>query len=503
MRPESKSFLFHLPAALILYATVIVYQGYQYGQGDQTQILPCLWAQDHPGAYTQDHYVQHYLASGINERTIFHFLLRHLGYDQPWIVFIWHAISGIGLILGLISIASVFIKRNVWQWLSVGMILTLGFHTSTGSNELYYNLLIPSLPAKALAAWAIYFWLRNKYSAWALLLIAAGYLQPLVGIQVFLLTTIAMIIERWRNKNTNPLPLKLILLYLIATVPWLVLLAMNNGSHSDPVSFMQIMEFRLSHHFFATYFGLIHLLFWTIFAFACIYFYTGKMKWMCIAIFAGCAFYEIGVEVMRLPIALYTQWWKTTIWLEAFAFIALFVQLEKLGFLNNLFKKYSLVLPLLFWGLVCFYRLSGLFGERPDDMLPWVRSKSEEVEISELARQLTPENAVFIIPPDLTAFRWYSKRSLYVDYKAMIHNESFLTEWLERIVNVYAYDLKSKQSGIDFYRHANEVLSAPSGNLIDSWKKSGITYIISTDPTIANLELIMGNKAYHIYKIPE
>ena len=37
-------------AALLLYATVLIYQGYQYGDGDQSQILPCLYAQDHPSA---------------------------------------------------------------------------------------------------------------------------------------------------------------------------------------------------------------------------------------------------------------------------------------------------------------------------------------------------------------------------------------------------------------------------------------------------------------------
>src|SRR5687768_3722573 len=92
-------------AAAILYAAVIIYQGYQYGQSDQSQILPVLFAQDHPGAYSNDHYVNAYLQSGINERTIFQFILRYSGYDIPWLVFLWHALFTLALILAWIKIS--------------------------------------------------------------------------------------------------------------------------------------------------------------------------------------------------------------------------------------------------------------------------------------------------------------------------------------------------------------------------------------------------------------
>jgi hypothetical protein len=494
-----KEILTSLTAAIILYAVVIVYQGYQYGQGDQSQILPCLWAQDHPGTYAHDHYVTHYLSSGINERTIFHFLLRHAGYDQPWLVWLWHALSGIGLILALISISSLFISNKVWQWLSIGMILTIGFHTSTGSNELYYNLFIPSLPAKALAAWAIYFWLRNKYAGWIVLLILAGYLQPLVGVQVFILTTTGMLIEKWKNPDLIRIPWRLLLLYIIATAPWMILLILNNGSGHDPQTFMNIMEFRLSHHFFASYFGLLNLLLGLFFAIISIWFYKDKLKWFLITILVGCIVYEIGVELMRSPLVLYTQWWKTTIWMEALAIIALVAFFEKIKSVTRLFSKLNLILPVSLLLIVSFYRLSGFFGEIPDYMLPWVHTKTSEVDISEIAQKLTPENATFIIPPDLTAFRWYSKRDTYVDYKAMIHNEPFLKDWYDRINEIYGYNLDLKKSGISFIQQANETLK--SRELITRWKSLGVTHLISATSGISDLQFISGNQRFSLYKI--
>src|SRR5688572_14408496 len=152
--------------ALLLYVIVLVYQGYQYGQSDQSQILPCLYAKDHPGAYANDHYVTSYLDAKVNERTIFHFLLRYLGYDQPWIVWVWHLLLSTSLFLAWLKIASLGITNKVYQFLAVASIFVIGFLSSVGSNELYYNMLIPSLAAKSLASWALFFWLREKYTPW-------------------------------------------------------------------------------------------------------------------------------------------------------------------------------------------------------------------------------------------------------------------------------------------------------------------------------------------------
>lgn len=502
MSLKKQDILTNVMAALILYATVIVYQGYQYGQGDQTQILPCLWAQDHPGAYAQDHYVQHYLSSGTNERSIFHFLLRRLGYDQPWIVFLWHALSGIALILAWISIASLFIKNKVWQWMSIAMILILGSHTSTGSNELYYNLLIPSLTADAFASWGLYCWLRDKYFWWTILLIIAGYLQPLVGMQLFLLTATALAIEKWRVDKPQIFPWRYIIIYGIATLPWLYALVINNGSRSDPKGFMDIMEFRLSHHFFASYFGLIHLFLGFIFAVICFWTYKDRLRWMFIFIVAGCFVYEIGVEILRWPTALYTQWWKTTMWMEAFAFIGIAIIFEKIESLNKILTRLSLFVPLVLFAVVAIYRLSGLFGEKPVNLLPWINSKPDEVEISEQAQQMTPQDALFIIPPNFSAFRWYSKRSTYIDYKAMIHNEIFLKDWYARIGDVYQYGLYKKREGLSLSDVGINAISSPSPETIQKWRSLGITHIISPNINIDGLDLIGQNSSYRIYRLP-
>ncbi len=487
--------------AVSLYATVLVYQGYQYGMGDQSQILPCLYAQDHPGFYKADHYVTSYLHSEVNERTIFHFLFRYLGYQQPWIVWLWHALLGITLMWAWLRIAGLGIVQPAYQYLAVASIFIIGFHTSVGSNELYYNMVIPSLAAKAICSWGLYYWLREKYAWWAALLAMGGLLQPLVGIQLFLITCCALGIQLRLSNKWREMPWRPISIYLLITLPWLILLAMHNGAASDPRAFMDIMQFRLSHHFFPSAFGWKHLVLFGVFAVLTLRFYKQRLKWFIILILLGCLLYTIAVEHYRWPQALYTQWWKTTIWLEALAFIALFVTLDKAAPAPRWIPKFKMVIPMLLLLLVGCYRLTGWFGPMPTYLLPWTQTRNDEVDISLQAEKLTPQDAVFIVPVEFTAFRWYSKRNLYVDYKALFHQEQFLKDWYKRMENIYAYGLKEKEAGFDLQVFSTTLLEEPSLISRDYWKSLGIGYIISPSSDVKNLQKLGSNATYSIYKL--
>ncbi len=160
-----------------------------------------------------------------------------------------------------------------------------------------------------------------------------------------------------------------------------------------------------------------------------------------------------------------------------------------------------MVLPFAILILVSVYRLSGWFGDKPDYMLPWSTAQRDEIDVSLKADSLTPANAVFIVPVGFTAFRWYSKRSLYVDYKALFHQEQFLREWYGRIENIYAYGLKERQSGFDINVFSTSLLEEPTLISTDYWRKLGITHILSTSPDIKTLNKIYSNETYSIYSL--
>ncbi len=502
MTPTNKDFLLQLLAAVLLYATVIIYQGYQYGQSDQTQILPVLYEQDYPGTYPKDHYVHTYLDSKVNERTIFHAMLRHMGYASPAMVFFWHALASIALLLAWIRIAGLYIRNKALQWICLGLVLTIGFHTATGSNEIYYNQFVPSLPAKAFASWAIYYWLKQKYWYWSILLLPAVLLQPLVGLQVFMITIAALGIDWLRKKETKQLPMLPIALYLIISIPWIVLLAKNNGGQTDPGKFMDIIHFRLWHHFFGFNFRTIDIILTLIFTIVCLTFYKGKLRWMFGTILFGILVYEIGVEYIRSPLILYTQWWKTSIWIEAFAFIAVFSFFEEKLKLENKFARFSFVFPLLLLAALAIYRLSGIFSVMPEYSAPLSYKSGDGVDISQKAKVLTPDTALFVIPHELTAFRWYSHRSNYVDWKAMLHNETFLFDWYSRIGRVYGYDIPLQVAGNTMSEVANLQNEPPGSETIALWRSLGITHFISKMKPVDGFQPLGSNLTYRIYAIP-
>jgi hypothetical protein len=284
-------------------------------------------------------------------------------------------------------------------------------------------------------------------------------------------------------------------------VPVLVLLVLHNGSAGDTKSFFQIIDFRLAHHFFASSFGLLNLLLGGVFAAVALYLAKERLRWFIVLILLGCVLYEFGTEYAHIPFVLYTQWWKTTIWLEAFAFIGMVMYFEKYFTGDNFLKRFPHLLPLILLVLVSVYRFSGIRKSKPDYMFPWSTSHSREVDISIQASQLTPENAVFIVPIEFTAFRWYSRRSEYVDYKSMIHQQAFLKEWYARIQSIYQFGEEEKEGGFDIHNFSFYLLHDPSPMSVEYWKKIGITHIISTNLDVKELSLVAQNGQYAIYKL--
>jgi hypothetical protein len=83
----------------------------------------------------------------------------------------------------------------------------------------------------------------------------------------------------------------------------------------------------------------------------------------------------------------------------------------------------------------------------------------------------------------------------------LFHQQDFLTEWYQRIQNIYAYSLKEKEGGFDINIFSTSLLEEPSSISIDYWRSIGITHILSTSPNIKSLKLIGSNKTYSIYSL--
>jgi hypothetical protein len=234
---------------------------------------------------------------------------------------------------------------------------------------------------------------------------------------------------------------------------------------------------------------------------AAIYYARAKLRWFFIFILLGIMVYEIGVEKMNSTLALYTQWWKTTIWVEAFAMILISKKCENAFRRVRPLYRFGFIVPILILLACGVYRLSGWFSHATPYQFPWQKEISPEMDISLKAGQLTPDNALFVIPVGLTEFRWFSKRGTYIDWKPMLHQEKFLNEWYQRTNEIYHFGIPEQEAGFNLYHFSHYLLHEPSSMSVEYWKRKGITHIISTNPLLTELELVYSNPQLAIYKL--
>lgn len=497
---ELKKILPATASVLVLYAMVIVYQGYTYGIHDQSEILPVIYSMAHQGYYPLDLYVQSYLDAGVTERTVFQFIYRWVGYSSPWVTFFWHLVVSCSLILGLLKIASLLIRNAFFQILAIGVLLTLGHHFSLGGNELYYSSLTPGLCAKSLAVWGIYYWLKRNYMLWSVFLILSTYLQPVTGLQVLLITSMSLVAGAVLHSNFKTFPLKAWAIYVVLCTPWLLLLYLNNGISGDPAFFKKIIEFRLSNHFIPTKFSISGWLFTIAMALISMAAFKGNIRRFCFIIVAGCFLYFILYKNLNWVHVTYSHWYNTTIWIEFFGIVALFRLMEKPVYDKKWIRKTGIVMPVFLLLLVSLYRFQLKPESNPQYSLPWFKDITPEVQISLLAKDLTQRDALFVAPYDLTAFSWYSKRSLYVNYRSMMSHEPFLRNWYDRMQQVYQYRAEDQEAGFKFSNFANAVFSTPAHESIMVWKQSGITHFICKTPNIEGKNPLGASPPYYIYE---
>lgn len=503
--------------AILLYLCLLIFHGYTFGYEDQIEIVPVLYQMDHPEVYQNDFFIQEVLKKPVHERWFFIHFIHFFHLFKPGIFLLLHALLSCVLILGLEKIASSFIHRPFIRWLSILSILLILYNINLGGNELYYNSLIPSLAAKALAIWGIYHVWKRKWKWAAPLLICTTFIQPLVGIQVILLSFLSLI--PYSKKDLIPeikeflVPLLVILAFII---PWLYLLFVQHakGDISNDLVF-EILEFRLSHHFFPAWFSLKGYLVLPILGFAGIWAFGKQAPFLARFIgwiILGCIVYTIGIYAFEIPLFLDTQWFKSTIWLKAFGTLALFQFIEKqitdkgqaklpiLKFLN--WPTLSWIVPMGTLFAVFLVKLSPLpiIKDRPYD-LPWLNVLTPEQEICKIAGDVSAPTAIFVVPPDFTMFKWFSKRNSYVDFKAMIHHKDVMTEWYARVQFVYQIDLTSKLEQPDLIASANAFLGQLDSQTIAAWKSKGIDYLITDRETKLQLEEVAANEQYVIYKV--
>lgn len=509
-----KSVFNNILAALPIYILLLFRLGYEFGGGDQIEVLPYVMYLKNNALFQQDLYIQSAAAAFPNERW---FIIQLIKIAPESLLYAWvmllHIVFSLLLITGLLQCASLFVNNKLMQWLVVAANLVILYLYAPGGNELYYNTLIASLAAKGIAAWAVYYFFSKRFFVSVLLLIPVTWLHALVGLHLAALFFSVYILTNIKEvKKHIATILKSLSVYLLLAVSFVLYIKHNTDSvqqysQLSNTDFYQILfDFRNPHHYNPLHFSLkAYLLFSLLMPVALFSFRKNKMALYFVA-FAILLFVVGSINALYFKsIAIASlQFFKVTIWLKFLGVVAIFKLSQ--AFAEKYFAKFLqyrfgfkqlLLLNLLFIS-VYFISEKVLFQNNIFKHSTY----SSETDISLKAKSNSAINSVFIYPIHFTQFPFYSERSSYINFKAIAREKNYIKQWAERISTVYNVSTNQKVKGFDVQQVANDNFSKINFEKTQLLKEKGITHIITFKThEIENLEIIAENKDYKIYKL--
>ncbi len=498
--------------AACVYLVLLAFHGYIFGHNDQIEVLPYALFLEQPSLYPTDFYIQEISRFIPNERYLFSILLTPFVDYLPESVAAFHAIASLLLLVGLFKIGKLFIKSSLLVWLSILCLFVPFYYFNLGGNELYYNSFISSFLAKSILVWALYCFLKERIYIAFILMIPATLIHPVAGAQIFLLLLACGFIGKMlKLYHFDWMRISIALFAFAFTAgAWIFYLKMfmSQTSISNKL-FFEIIEFRLPHHYLPSYFSVkSYALLIPLFLLAMIY-YFGKSKMVFLFFMfsiVGLCIYTVGVEFLQSKTLLSSQWFKSTIWLEALAVFSVFAFFEeKIKFdfkdISDLISYGSLSVLALSSFLILANPVS-IFKERPYDFF-YKNERNDAVKIAQKIRKRCPKDALFLLPPDNTSFKYFSQRNAYVEYKSIVHREGVLKDWYQRIKTVYKIDIRHRRGGEDLSKLAlYNYLNLKEGELI-ALKEEGLNYVLTTKSHLLDFPVILSEGNFQVYKISD
>ena len=454
---------------LVMYGLLIFAHGYVYGYGDQMDFMPYALQIQGTVGYENDFYIN-CIKGHLNERWfIAHALAGIPERAWPLLFIALHFLASLVLIQGMLKFCK-YAGLVLWaQWAVIGTCLVLLYHRNLGGNELYYNMVTPSLLAKSIGIWSL--WYASQQAKWraAWCCIIATYIHPVAGAQVFLLSMILI---------GNSGRILFILTTLTFVLPYLLPLYFQLDQVTENVSLAEVMQLRNPHHFMPSHFGWSNIRLLSplyLFGTALAYKLDRPLFNIMAFIIAGCLMYVLLLGI-NPELSYKTQWFKSTIWLKFFSLLIIARWLNqrirdypKLSFLHH---------PILVIGIFMAVLVMVIRHSRfASYTFPRTPPTADQLVAREAKSVSQPED-VFLVPANFTAFKYYSRRSTWVDWKAIPHQSTCLSLWADKIKLAYGLNTGYQGDLNTIYSQSNRYLGelSPEGKL--HLKSLGVTYLI-------------------------
>lgn len=479
-----KDFIPHLPFYCLIYVFLICSQGvYLYGN-DLIELLPYLKKISQPELYTNDLYISSAWQKPIFERTAFIYLLKIVHADNTIMRCLLHALLTVILIHGIYKLGLFILKKQTLVYWFIFAYFLISPRISFGGNEIYYNSLLASLLAKTFVIYGFYFYLEEKYSRLFICLTFATIFQAAVGFQLWFLFAVIGLIQY--KKLGFIKYFKPYILFGLPTVLYLLLLLVySSNAHLIAKDIFQIQEFRNGHHLLIQYLQYKDIISFLILFLIGIWYYKSNNQKISTFYFVQFTFlilYIIATSYFHFNPFFNFFWLKTSIYIELFSFIAITdIISSRFVTIQQLIKKES-ILALSISALCVFFIAKNHFTI--------IRESHDELTVSKYIKENTAIDAVCLIPPDFTSFKFISERSSYVDFKAFLQDSKYFYPWYDRVQDIYNinYDDRLKKENL-FKKSLENYNQINWSNKIQELETKNIDYIIVKDGTIASNSL--------------
>jgi hypothetical protein len=498
-----------LAFAILLWTLLILRYGYTYGTNDHIELLPYVLFLKNPALFPHDLFIQSLHASLPNERTVVaHLLLPFAGHLKAT-VFLLHFLNTVLMVLGLIKLSRRFIDNNYVSWLAVFVSVLVLNDKGLGNVDLY----TPSIQAGDVSCmvivWALNIFLDGKYLFAATLMSVATFLHVLEGFDAMAVLCGVMLLKCfWDREISVRTLLSFFGIYFLTAGIYLFFIyrAKTGGAGAlSPHELFEIMfAFRHPHHFIFSTFPVFNKLLFVFCLLSALFFYRGKsraiVQFVSVATIV-LAVYIISVDYLHIVFIANFQWYKAVQWIKFLGLVAafgyVFNYLSAYFSNENRVLNYAVITISIVAVSLMFYKYETGFFDTG-----YKQHNESEIALCSKVKGLTPIDAVFVQPFEMTALKFYGQRSSYVEFKAIAKNQKDLKVWYERIQEVFGLSYETDKNGFNMQWKADEHLDNLGEDQIARLKKEGVTNIICrTAKYQQGHKLILSENGYFVYQL--
>lgn len=434
----------------------VIYHGYQFNKGDQAEHLPQVYRLFNPELYPGDFFLTLYDQT-FTVREYWVWLVYGVSslFGVEYACFGLHLLSLTAVAFAWIRISAICTGNAYTGILAVPLMLTVCNAITIGGNNLAGAAFIGSIPAEALASLGVSLFFDKKYKTAAVLIGLSTWFQALVGLQWCLLLCGVLLLSHISLKGLKQ-AFWFFTAYLICAMPMLgpVLLKQFQATAAvDMAEYYRILYiYRNVLHYIPSLFPTTDYLFFIVLCLVATgigFRYrkevSGFLFILAALIISGCLLYWFLLEIMGVMAIGKLQWFKTTVWLNAFCCIligyGLLQIVKKIQEFLDAGWMYYFLPALSFVGLLLVNNASWLPAEKLKHRYQVGNYSRTDLELMHTWISLhTPVQAMVLAPPDDDGFACEAKRPMPVNYKAVVHEPYYMFPWKQAMTDYYGVD---------------------------------------------------------------